>query len=181
MTAGCVTGGPAALRALTQRQASARWRACTGTTTGELLHHVHCIFCTNVCRFSSSIYTTVHSIALLSAQLVLLSSALVDLSRVSTLHAASYRMDITMAMTASSLLPIASCTCCSYGAPGKIAQGRPAMMPNWEKDAAAGAPVHSAVHDPCCCCEPHVHLQSQCPHVMAIRQLYTVLCKWGAQ
>ncbi len=25
-----------------------------------------------------------------------------------------------------------------YGAPGKIAQGRPAMMPNWDKDVAAG-------------------------------------------
>jgi hypothetical protein len=34
---------------------------------------------------------------------------------------------------------LACCACCSYGAPGKIAQGRPAMMPNWEKDAAAGA------------------------------------------
>lgn len=28
-----------------------------------------------------------------------------------------------------------------YGAPGKIAQGRPAMMPNWDKDAAAGRAV----------------------------------------
>lgn len=25
-----------------------------------------------------------------------------------------------------------------YGAPGKIAAGRPAMMPNWEKDYNAG-------------------------------------------
>lgn len=35
------------------------------------------------------------------------------------------------------------CCCCQRadGAPGKIAQGRPAMMPNWEKDFEAGRAI----------------------------------------